>query len=188
MRHVIPMQLLEAALLCAAKTDVRFYLQGVAISKGHLVSTDGHRGFAAPVRDMPEDIDVIIPSEAIQSFMRKHKPSHRKGNCVFSYDGAEGEIQSITGDIRETFRLIDAKYPDWERVFPRSYSIENAKCRQFNWQYLVDAQKMSKILGGSGTEVYIYPQENPCEAAHVVLNTPDFSNVRMVIMPLRDPK
>ena len=45
----VPMQVLDAATFCAAKNDVRFYLNGVAINKGHVVSTDGHRAFACKI-------------------------------------------------------------------------------------------------------------------------------------------
>lgn len=67
----VPMQVLDAATYCSAKNDIRFYLCGIAINKGHVVSTDGHRAFACKIDGLNEEIEFIIPTDSVKAFIKK---------------------------------------------------------------------------------------------------------------------
>lgn len=185
MSIVIPIPLLEAALICVAKKDVRFYLEGVAINKGHLVATDGHRMFAAPLEGVDPDLKVIIPSKAIRSFIKKLSPTQRKAKCHFIQDYSRAQLTTLDGGEVESFALVDATYPEWERCMVRKYTKKEAVCKQFNWDYLADFNKMAKILGARVPSPHIYPQPNGM-AAPVELNCIDFPLVRATVMPVRE--
>ena len=112
----LPIQLLDAAQYSAGKNDRRFYLNSVAISKGHVVSNDGHRGFACKTDSIPEDLkDIIIPIDTIKHFLKKVPTKIRKAKCTIKYDpqNFKGEITiDSRPEIVEFFKGIDAKYPE----------------------------------------------------------------------------
>ena len=69
----IPAAPLKAALLCTAHKDIRFYLEGVAIDKGHIVSTDDHRLFYCEVTNLDDDLpSIIIPKDSIDFLFKKY--------------------------------------------------------------------------------------------------------------------
>lgn len=183
----IPMQVLDAATFCAAKNDVRFYLNGVAINKGHVVSTDGHRAFACKIDGLDENISLIIPTEAIKAFIKKVPSKNRKGHCVISIDHStqQGKISNFPLQVHELFIPIDGKFPEWQRIFPKDVPSEyQGHYPTFNWAYMTDFQKMHKALGGNGLQVLLYPT-GVNSAAKVVFDSTPYPKAKGVIMPLR---
>lgn len=184
----IPMQVLDAATFCAAKNDVRFYLNGVAINKGHIVSTDGHRAFACKIDGLDENISLIIPTEAIKAFIKKVPSKNRKGHCVISIDpkARQGKISNIPLQAHELFIPIDGKFPDWQRIFPKDVPSEyQGYYPTFNWAYMTDFQKIHKALGGNGVQVGLRPK-SVSEATLVDFDGTLFDHhAKAVIMPLR---
>lgn len=184
----VPMQVLDAATICASKNDVRFYLNGVAIDKGHVVSTDGHRAFACKIDEMDENLSFIIPTEAIKAFIKKVPSKNRKGHCVISVDlkAKQGKISNFPLQVHELFIPIDGKFPDWQRIFPKDVPSEyQGYYPTFNWAYLADFQKVHKALGGNGVQVGLRPK-SVSEAALVDFDGTLFDHhAKAVIMPLR---
>jgi len=185
----IPLALLKASVICAAKNDVRFYLVGVAVDKGHVTSTDGHRMFFAEVEGLdPEMPQVVIPRESIEYLSKKAVGIKDLKKMVdIEIDGLEGEMVIAGTDLRERFRAYDCKYPDWKRVIPRADGSEyEGDYPTFNWQYLVDYQKIAKLLGDKSkvAQVKVTPTIGPNCSAHI-----DFSGAvhkaRGVLMPIR---
>lgn len=193
----VPMSFLEAALICAAKQDVRFYLQGVAINEGHIVSTDGHRGFCAFHSEIPENVDVILPVKSVSNFIKKFKAKERIGRDVLvtlkrtvTDDSSHKsyEVKLSCGSEVELFNTIDANYPRWKKAFPlepRDYLSEyNGVLPQFNWNYLADFTKINKILGGNGEHADIIPKSAK-EVARVQFRGTKYDDVAFgVVMPL----
>ena len=72
----IPARSFAAALKCAAKNDVRFYLNGVYLDlpKGRIVGTNGHVMFVGKIEaaTLPA---VIVPRDLIESALKSLKPS-----------------------------------------------------------------------------------------------------------------
>jgi DNA polymerase III beta subunit, central domain len=184
----IPMQVLDAATICTAVKDVRFYLNGVAINKGHVVSTDGHRAFACKIDGLDENIEVIIPTEAIKAFIKKVPSKNRKGHCTIVVDrnARQGKISNFPLQVHELFIPIDGKFPDWQRIYPKDAPFEyQGHYPTFNWSYMADFQKMHKALGGNGINVLLRPKSKN-EAALVDFDGTLFDHhAKGVIMPLR---
>lgn len=184
----IPMQLLDAALICTAKSDVRFYLEGIALDDGHIVSTDGHRGFACAIEGLNKETpQIILPADAVRYFLKKISPKERSLICKLNVDlkNRKGELRFV--DSVESFTLIDAKYPEWQRIFPRAVdSTYNGEYPQFNWIFLTDFQKVQKALGGKGKEAgtMLYPTGKN-SAALVGFENTNFNHAKGVVMPLR---
>lgn len=184
----IPKQLLDAATITAAVKDVRFYLNAIAIDKGHIVSTDGHRGFACELENVDKELaQIIIPTDAVKFFLKKVPSKNRKGHCKLSYDFKthQGEISFEGLNAKESFIGIDGKYPDWKRIFPRTVDSEyKGNYPQFNWTYMHDFQKVQKALGGKGMLALLHPK-SANEAALVTFDNTDFDHAKGVIMPMR---
>ncbi|WP_347460965.1 hypothetical protein ABEF79_05895 [Acinetobacter sp. ANC 7454] len=184
----IPMQLLAAAAICAAVNDVRFYLCGIAIDKGHIVSTDGHRGFACEIEGVSADLpQIIIPTESVNFFLKKLPAKNRKANCrlIFNPRTREGELRFDALIVKESFVGHDAKYPDRQRIFPRAVEPEyKGIYPQFNWAYMYDFQKVQKALGGKGLLTLLHPT-GANSAALVTFDNTNFDHAKGVIMPLR---
>ncbi len=191
----VPIQLLHASTICAAKKDVRFYLNGVAFSHGHITSCDGHRAMACPITGLDENVEFIIPTEAINFFLKKIPTKYRNFSCVITFDpkSKSGKISSHPHQAHELFMGIDGKYPDWRRIFPRALPPSHefkGSIPQFNWQYLVDFQKVHKILGGNGINVGFRAQ-SANEVAGIFFSGSAFEDggrfqeVKACLMPLR---
>lgn len=184
----LPMKLLEAALICVAKNDVRFYLCGIALDDGHIVSTDGHRGFVCKLEGLDKDTpQIILPADAIRYFLKKVPSKDKQHKCILkvNLESKKGELHFF--DASEFFTLIDNKYPQWQRIFPQTVeTIYKGHYPQFNWQYLVDFQKVQKALGGSGKEagVLLYPTGTNT-AALIEFKGTDFNHAKGVVMPMR---
>ena len=82
MKITLKTSVLRAALICAAKKDLRYYLQGVCVSINHpniamIYGTDGHIMFAGQcpieVHQAPEayGFQIIIPSDTIKAIDKK---------------------------------------------------------------------------------------------------------------------
>lgn len=149
--YLIPAAVLKAAIYCVARKDVRFYLQGIAIDRGHVIATDGNRMFYVKIKGLDADLpQVIIPTESVELFFKRAKI---KNSLILDFsikitlessDKGQLEIDNIV----ETFIPINNKYPDWTRVSARKEgSIFDGDFPSFNWEYMADFQKMAKLLG-----------------------------------------
>ncbi|MGS3467593.1 hypothetical protein ACB303_16205 [Citrobacter farmeri] len=110
---IIQSKLIRAALVCAAKNDVRYYLNGVHITSKYIEATNGHVAlrmehgirtkkniiiqFEGPVPAKAETTELVFNKEAFAI--------HR--------DACERRI-SITG-----IKLVNGRFPDLERVIPK---------------------------------------------------------------------
>ena len=121
MKITLKTSVLRAALICSAKKDIRYYLQGVCVSINNpdvamVYGTDGHILFAGQcpidVIDAPEayGFQIIIPSDTIKAIDKKSE--------FIDLETIEGGAKDyyLLGDAR--FQAIDARYPDISRVVP----------------------------------------------------------------------
>lgn len=185
----IPLAVLKAAIISAAKSDIRFYLQGVAIDKGNVVSTDGHRLFYVELDELDSNMQqVIIPREAIEYLSKKATGiKDFKKMVIVNLQGSNGKLTVQGTDIVENFQAIDRKFPEWQRIIPKADGSEyKGEYPTFNWQYLVDFQKIAKALGDKCKipQVKVTPTIGPSNAAHIDFVDIEFK-ARGVLMPLR---
>ncbi|RNE92015.1 DNA polymerase III subunit beta [Marichromatium sp. AB31] len=115
-------RVLEKTAFAMAQQDVRYYLNGLLIEFDAngltAVATDGHRlakfntdlGVAAV-----DGRQVILPSKTVLELRRQLGNS----NDPVSVSLGEKSIRLVIGDMMMTSKLVDGRYPDYERVIPQ---------------------------------------------------------------------
>lgn len=106
-----------------AQQDVRYYLNGMLleIADGQLraVSTDGHRLATSVTNVEAEDglqHQIIVPRKGILELARLLQNGDAELRLVI---GAS-HIRAHVGDFTFTSKLVDGKFPDYERVIPKN--------------------------------------------------------------------
>jgi|HubBroStandDraft_1064217.scaffolds.fasta_scaffold177777_3 hypothetical protein len=150
---------LKAALLFAAKSDVRYCLNGVLLERRadsrRLVATDGHRLICVNLPDLAQQMNMqhehegdemppTGPGDAVQYIVPRslcEKAVKALGKETYLTVRCGGDCASING-MKE--KLIDRKYPDYARIVPREVSGE---FQGYNGEYLADMSKARKLLG-----------------------------------------
>jgi len=104
-----------------AHQDVRYYLNGlllqIASDELSCVSTDGHRLALHKTKidvDTPEAISAIIPRKAINELGRLMEG----GDAEITLRLTGNHMQVKLGGLQLTTKLIDGKFPDYEKVIP----------------------------------------------------------------------
>jgi len=113
--------LIEKTHFAMALQDVRYYLNGLLIElePRHLraVATDGHRlalSELSPELNIEESTQVIVPRKGIQEMLRLLEESEESVEVVLG----TGHVQVTLPEIRFTSKLIDGRFPDYQRVIP----------------------------------------------------------------------
>ncbi|MBL8483515.1 MAG: DNA polymerase III subunit beta [Rhodocyclaceae bacterium] len=106
-----------------AQADIRYYLNGMlmAIAGGQLrmVATDGHRlAYCAHEAQTPEPgIEVILPRKTVLELYRLLADS----DAALTMRVWPNQVQFLFNDIELTSKLIDGKFPDYNRVIPQNH-------------------------------------------------------------------
>ncbi|EXJ17138.1 DNA polymerase III subunit beta [Imhoffiella purpurea] len=116
-------RLLEKTAFAMAQQDVRYYLNGLLIEfQGEdmiAVATDGHRLARYKIRpggDFGEGRQVIVPSKTVLELKRLLSNSEEMVELLV---GAKS-VRIAVGHTTMVSKLVDGRYPDYERVIPRS--------------------------------------------------------------------
>jgi len=114
-------RLLEKTHFSMAHQDVRYYLNGLLleIGKGNLraVATDGHRLALCDVKADGSDSSghqVIVPRKGVLELQRLLTDEGELALAIGS-NHLRAEVESI----RFTTKLIDGRFPDYQRVIPK---------------------------------------------------------------------
>ncbi|MDM8350980.1 DNA polymerase III subunit beta [Pseudomonas sp. sp1636] len=115
-------RLIERTSFAMAQQDVRYYLNGMLleVQTGVLraVATDGHRlamcSMAADI-EHTERHQVIVPRKGILELARLLTEQDANVSIVLG----QHHIRATTGEFTFTSKLVDGKFPDYERVLPR---------------------------------------------------------------------
>lgn len=118
-------RLVEATSFAMAQQDVRYYLNGmlweVYENKLRCVATDGHR-LALCTRDLDINIaekkQAILPRKGVIEMSRLLSDDETPAQLSFSAH----HIRLETEDYSFTSKLVDGKFPDYERVLPKGGS------------------------------------------------------------------
>jgi DNA polymerase-3 subunit beta len=114
-------RLIERTAFAMAQQDVRYYLNGMylEISAGRLrmVATDGHRLAlcTAPDKVDGSDVGVIIPRKGVLELARLLDSDDNMSLVVGTH-----HIRAETEQFTFTSKLVDGKFPEYERVLPKS--------------------------------------------------------------------
>ena len=113
--------LFEKTSFAMAQQDVRYYLNGILMEltaeKVRLVATDGHRLALSEVEletGVEQDKQLIIPRKAVLELARLLDASDSPAKCILS----QNHLRVETGALLFTTKLIDGKFPDYQRVIP----------------------------------------------------------------------
>jgi DNA polymerase III subunit beta len=113
-------QLFSMVQYAMAQQDIRYYLNGVLLSIEEnvlrLVATDGHRlAFASTsLKDKYSKQEVILPRKIINELVKLLEDTEEKITILFS----ENQIKAVFSKITIISKIIDGKFPDYERVIP----------------------------------------------------------------------
>jgi DNA polymerase III subunit beta len=116
-------RLIERTGFAMAQQDVRYYLNGMLleVKSGRLrvVATDGHRlamcTLPGPV-PVEEDIQVILPRKGVLELARLLLDENEDIAVVLGTN----HLRATTSEFTFTSKLVDGKFPDYERVLPRA--------------------------------------------------------------------
>jgi DNA polymerase-3 subunit beta len=112
----------DATHFSMAQQDVRYYLNGLMMEMSsdllRCVATDGHRLAMKDVNiaiDVNEDKpQVIVPRKGIQEIMRLLSDTDDNAQVIVG----SSHIRLSMNDMVFTSKLIDGRFPDYERVMP----------------------------------------------------------------------
>ena len=113
--------LLTNTQFAMAQQDVRYYLNGLLLEVTDksikAVATDGHR-LAFDETDIKKSSEetrqVIVPRKGVTELIRLLQTSENEANVKIS----KNHIQITSDNLSFTSKLIDGKFPDYQRVIP----------------------------------------------------------------------
>lgn len=118
-------RLIERTSFAMAQQDVRYYLNGMLweVQSGQLrvVATDGHR-LAVCTLDAAisaaEKIQVILPRKGVTELARLLMDENEDVQILIG----SNHMRATTTEFTFTSKLVDGKFPDYERVLPKNSS------------------------------------------------------------------
>jgi len=120
-------RLIEKTQFAMAIQDVRYYLNGLLLEMSQnqirAVATDGHRlalSEADCSLDQDTGLQVILPRKAVLELARLLSDSDEQ----IDVDVSSNHIRFIMGETSFTSKLIDGKFPDYQRVIPTNMDKE----------------------------------------------------------------
>jgi len=116
-------RLIEKTHFSMAQQDVRYYLNGMLLETGgkHLraVATDGHRLALceAELEGSVEEQQVIVPRKGVLELQRL-----MTGEGSLNIELGPNHVRIQLDGIRFTSKLIDGRFPEYDRVIPKESS------------------------------------------------------------------
>ena len=117
-------ELVNQVHFAMAVHDIRYYLNGILfIAEGKtltLVATDGHRLALAQSQleqDVPSKQEVILPRKTVLELQRLLKDTESTIEMRF----ANNQASFVFGEIQFVTKLVEGKFPDYNRVIPKNH-------------------------------------------------------------------
>lgn len=113
-------KLLGSVQYAMAQQDIRYYLNGVLMvidgNQVKLVATDGHRlAYAsATLTEKLEKAEIILSRKTVNELFKLLSDTEEK----ITLEIAEKQVKIALPGITLTSKVIDGKFPDYERVIP----------------------------------------------------------------------
>jgi DNA polymerase-3 subunit beta len=108
-----------------AVQDVRYYLNGLLLvtsrDRLRVVATDGHRlAYCEAAIDAPglATREVIIPRKSVLELQRLLSDTDE----LVDVDLAENQLRLRFGEVEFVTKLVEGKFPDYQRVIPSAHS------------------------------------------------------------------
>jgi DNA polymerase-3 subunit beta len=115
--------LLALVQYAMAQQDIRYYLNGLLLSMGEealsVVATDGHRLALAslPGRIASGKAEVILPRKAVLELCKLLA----EDDAPVSIEVRETQVLFAFGSIEFVTKVVDGKFPDYQKVIPSGY-------------------------------------------------------------------
>lgn len=167
--------LLERTAFAMASQDVRYYLNGLMLEMGEgrlrAVATDGHRlamGELEIATGTGDSRQVVVPRKAVQELQRLLGSGDTEAQIQLS----DNHVRVVLPGLRFTSKLIDGRFPDYERVVPRDgdklFSADRAIFRQALTRASILSNEKYRgirlVLGGSGILIQAHnPEQEEAE-------------------------
>jgi DNA polymerase III subunit beta len=138
-------QLIDKTHFAMAQQDVRYYLNGLLLEVNgkelRAVATDGHRLALAEISvettaSSPQQ--VIMPRKGIQELLRLLEDAETPAQVLIG----SNHVRIVLPETRFTSKLIDGKFPDYQKVIPKT----NSKSVLANREGLKQALTRTSIL------------------------------------------
>lgn len=176
---IIQSKLIRAALVCAAKKDVRYYLNGIHISPKYIEATNGHVALRME-HGIRTGKNIIVQFEgAVPSKAETTELIFSKEPIAIHRDLLQRRI-SIT-----PVTLVDGRFPDMDRVMPKT--IDNNINPVVQAVFLGYPEKMF-----AGERNFIPMQllaSGKDQAVQIKFDThisSTYGNPQFIVMPVRD--
>jgi len=130
--------LIEYTHFCIAQQDVRYYLNGILFEASDnrlsLVATDGHRlAMSFLETNLPQQVkQIILPRKGISELLRLLSDKEDEIEVAFNAN----QFQCTLKQTIFKSRLIDGRFPNYNKVIPR----------QGDKQLLIDKQQFKQTL------------------------------------------
>jgi len=139
-------QLIDKTAFAMAQQDVRSYLNGLLLELSQqglrIVATDGHRLALSEYHgnlSINLDKQIIIPRKGVLELARLLDPH---SSDLISLNVGQNHLRVESDDLIFTSKLIDGKYPDYNRVIP----LDGNKIMTVNREILKSALQRISIL------------------------------------------
>ncbi len=116
--------LLNLVHFAMAQQDIRYYLNGMLLvldgNQVRGIATDGHRLAYASVTvesDNPRQ-EVIVPRKTVLEILRLLDDTEEP----VTVDVGSNQIRFTFGDVELISKLVEGKFPDYQRVIPQGYT------------------------------------------------------------------
>lgn len=116
-------RVIDRTAFAMAQQDVRYYLNGLLLEvksdELRAVATDGHRLATCGVSvelAIEGKTQVIVPRKAVLELAKLMTDPESNVELVLS----NNHVRAQVGDYTFTSKLVDGKFPDYERVIPRN--------------------------------------------------------------------
>ena len=182
MKISIQASAIRAATICAAKKDIRYYLQGVYINVAHrdyatVCGTDGHVLFAgrATIENMAGDLlpfNMIVPLDVA-------KKIDKKAHAVILESLPDGTY--LLDGTR--FAPLDGRFPDYSRVIPLIGQVQPESAKPGHFDYALIVRGNDALNAYYGGKAKVYPLEQRGNDSAVMHNGENVAVV--VVMPMR---
>lgn len=184
MKFTITRKHIRAALHFAAKKDVRYYLNGICVTQNQrgtaVEATNGHVLGIIRTDSTPQaENRVIISREDCE----KLKGAKKQGDeeLHFTVEGTRVACEIPSQGLIMHFAVVDAKFPDTDRVVPQFDANEPQVAATYNPEYLLAFAHAAEELRGKKFMPVVHQRGD--NGALVSIGLDEFVGV---VMPVRN--
>jgi DNA polymerase-3 subunit beta len=133
---------LQQVVFAASNDEARPVLTGVYVhtTEGnlHIAATDSYRLAAKKLAAIKEDVNLLIPVSAMQDVLRIVNDFTETVSITYN----DQQVLFRIGDVELVARLIEGKYPDYQKLVPKDFA-NTAKLKRAD---LVSVTKVSSLF------------------------------------------